>query len=184
MRSFLKDRFEQQIIAYEDTVEGPSRLPGLIRLDFFLWGYIKDQVYAHTSLLDLRCRLTDGCNKSRCSGGDSMVTRGTKSGLLIMESIPNKWYCQQNGWPRPPVQALYLEFSPNYMRVAKRKMEKLNKKNDFIGNQKKSTGGRNTDSIVSAAGPCLHSRKNVVDSCKNPAQLPSLHRPNRNVILS
>ncbi|GFR15355.1 hypothetical protein TNCT_325541 [Trichonephila clavata] len=62
IRSFLKDCFEQHIIVHDDTVERPPRLPDLIQLDFFLRGYIKDQVYAHTSLLDLRRRLTDGCN--------------------------------------------------------------------------------------------------------------------------
>lgn len=64
VRSFLKDCFGQQIIGYGGSVEWPPRSPDLTPLDFFLWGYIKDQVYAtpHTSLLDLRRRITDACN--------------------------------------------------------------------------------------------------------------------------
>ncbi|GBL93632.1 hypothetical protein AVEN_25629-1 [Araneus ventricosus] len=44
-------------------VEWPPRSPDLNPLDFFLWGYIKQRVYATppSTLQELRNRITDAC---------------------------------------------------------------------------------------------------------------------------
>ena len=42
---------------------GPPRSPDLTPLDFFMWGYLKQQVYAAPpqTLQDLKRRITDAC---------------------------------------------------------------------------------------------------------------------------
>lgn len=64
IRCFLKDCFKQQITRYGGSAEWPPRLLDITSLDFFLWGYIKDQVYAilPTSLLYLFRRIEDASN--------------------------------------------------------------------------------------------------------------------------
>ncbi|GBN93244.1 hypothetical protein AVEN_237582-1 [Araneus ventricosus] len=54
---------EQQVIGYCGCVEWPPRSPDQNALDFFLWGYIKQRVYATTppTLQELRNRITDAC---------------------------------------------------------------------------------------------------------------------------
>ncbi|GBN05042.1 hypothetical protein AVEN_123636-1 [Araneus ventricosus] len=42
----IRDTFQQQVIGYGGCVEWPPRSPDLNSLDFFLWGYIKQLVYA------------------------------------------------------------------------------------------------------------------------------------------
>ncbi|GBN62021.1 hypothetical protein AVEN_64186-1 [Araneus ventricosus] len=51
------------IIGYGGCVEWPPRSPDLNPLDFFLWGYIKQRVYATPppTLQELRSRITDAC---------------------------------------------------------------------------------------------------------------------------
>lgn len=46
IRFFLKDCFKNQITRYGDSAEWSPRFLDLTPLDFFFWGYIKDQVYA------------------------------------------------------------------------------------------------------------------------------------------
>ncbi|GBM30110.1 hypothetical protein AVEN_156274-1 [Araneus ventricosus] len=55
--------FEEQIIGYGGYQELPPRSPDLAPMDFFLWGYLKQQVYATPppALQDLQRRITDAC---------------------------------------------------------------------------------------------------------------------------
>ncbi|GBM98564.1 hypothetical protein AVEN_171403-1 [Araneus ventricosus] len=52
-----------QVIGYGDCVEWPPRSPDLNPLDFLLWGYIKQRVYATLlpTLKELRILITDVC---------------------------------------------------------------------------------------------------------------------------
>lgn len=63
VRQFLNNTFGPQIIGYGGHVEWPPRSPDLTPLDFFLWGYIKQQVYQTppTSLIDLQQRVINSC---------------------------------------------------------------------------------------------------------------------------
>ncbi|GBL93010.1 hypothetical protein AVEN_54646-1 [Araneus ventricosus] len=57
----IRDTFQQQVIGYGGCVEWPPRSPDLNPLDIFLWGYIKQRVYAihPPTLQELRNRITD-----------------------------------------------------------------------------------------------------------------------------
>ncbi|GBN54434.1 hypothetical protein AVEN_266702-1 [Araneus ventricosus] len=59
----IRDTFQQQVIGYCGCVEWHSRSPDLNPLGFFLWGYIKQRVYAtlKPTLQELRNRITDAC---------------------------------------------------------------------------------------------------------------------------
>ncbi|GBM49759.1 hypothetical protein AVEN_60492-1 [Araneus ventricosus] len=46
VQQYIRDTFQQQVIGYGGCVEWPPRSPDLNPLDFFLWGYIKQRVYA------------------------------------------------------------------------------------------------------------------------------------------
>ncbi|GBL89846.1 hypothetical protein AVEN_179615-1 [Araneus ventricosus] len=46
VQQYIRDTFQQQVIGYGGCVEWPPRSPDLNPLDFFLWGYIKQHVYA------------------------------------------------------------------------------------------------------------------------------------------
>lgn len=63
VQQYLRDTFQQQVIGYGGCVEWPPRSPDLTPLDFFLWGYIKQRVYATPppTLQELRNRITDAC---------------------------------------------------------------------------------------------------------------------------
>ncbi|GBN40716.1 hypothetical protein AVEN_12353-1, partial [Araneus ventricosus] len=54
---------KQQVIGYGGCVEWPPRSPDLNPLGFFLWGYIKQRVYATRppTMQELRNRITDAC---------------------------------------------------------------------------------------------------------------------------
>ncbi|GBN14053.1 hypothetical protein AVEN_109132-1 [Araneus ventricosus] len=63
VQQYIRDTFQQQVIGYGCCIEWPLRSPDLNPLDFFLWGYIKERVYATPSptLHELRNRITDAC---------------------------------------------------------------------------------------------------------------------------
>ncbi|GBM70207.1 hypothetical protein AVEN_60135-1 [Araneus ventricosus] len=63
VQQYIRDTFQQQVIGYGDCVEWPPHSPDLNPLDFFLWGYIKQQVYATPTptLQELQNRITDAC---------------------------------------------------------------------------------------------------------------------------
>ncbi|GBO45408.1 hypothetical protein AVEN_253867-1 [Araneus ventricosus] len=63
VQQYIRDTFQQQVIGYGDCVEWPPRSPDLNPFDSFLWGYIKQRVYATPTptLQELRNRITDAC---------------------------------------------------------------------------------------------------------------------------
>ncbi|GBN28602.1 hypothetical protein AVEN_170188-1 [Araneus ventricosus] len=63
VQQYIRDTFHQQVIEYGGCVEWPPRSPDLNPLDFFLWGCIKQRVYATPppKLQELRNRITDSC---------------------------------------------------------------------------------------------------------------------------
>ncbi|GBN40147.1 hypothetical protein AVEN_89911-1, partial [Araneus ventricosus] len=63
VQQYIRDTFLQQVIGYGGCVEWPPCSPDLNPLDFFLWGYIKERVYATSppTLQELRNRITDAC---------------------------------------------------------------------------------------------------------------------------
>ncbi|GBN78096.1 hypothetical protein AVEN_75964-1 [Araneus ventricosus] len=63
VQQYIRDSFQQQVIGYVGCVKWPPRSPALNTLDFFLWGYIKQRVYATPppKLQELRNRITDAC---------------------------------------------------------------------------------------------------------------------------
>ncbi|GBO43071.1 hypothetical protein AVEN_48071-1 [Araneus ventricosus] len=62
-RSSVQQCIRQQVIGYGGCVEWPPRSTDLNPLDFFLWGYIKQRMYATPppTLQELRNRITDAC---------------------------------------------------------------------------------------------------------------------------
>ncbi|GBN60617.1 hypothetical protein AVEN_66712-1 [Araneus ventricosus] len=64
VQQYIRDTFQQQVIGFGVCVEWPPRSPDLNPLDFFLWGYIKQRVYATPppTLQELRNRITDACD--------------------------------------------------------------------------------------------------------------------------
>ncbi|GBN40064.1 hypothetical protein AVEN_227825-1 [Araneus ventricosus] len=63
VQQYIRDTFQQQVIGYGGCVEWPPLLPDLNPLEFFLWGYIKQRVYANPppTLQELRSHITDDC---------------------------------------------------------------------------------------------------------------------------
>ncbi|GBN14024.1 hypothetical protein AVEN_109008-1 [Araneus ventricosus] len=63
VKQLLVAEFGKQIIGYGGLQEWPPRSPDLIPMDFFLWEYLKQQVYATPppTLQDLERRITDAC---------------------------------------------------------------------------------------------------------------------------
>ncbi|GBL93247.1 hypothetical protein AVEN_215634-1 [Araneus ventricosus] len=63
VKQYLEEEFGEQIIGYGGFQEWLPRSPDLAPMDFFLWGYLKQQVYASPppTLQDLRRRITDAC---------------------------------------------------------------------------------------------------------------------------
>ncbi|GBL94159.1 hypothetical protein AVEN_163490-1 [Araneus ventricosus] len=59
----IRDTFQHKVIGYGGCVEWPPHSPDLNPLDFLLWGYIKQRVYATLppTLQELRNRITDVC---------------------------------------------------------------------------------------------------------------------------
>ncbi|GBN60593.1 hypothetical protein AVEN_226786-1 [Araneus ventricosus] len=63
VQQYIRDTFQQQVIGYGGCVEWPPRSPDLNPLDFFMWEYIKQRVYATPppTLQELKNRITDTC---------------------------------------------------------------------------------------------------------------------------
>ncbi|GBN08675.1 hypothetical protein AVEN_229164-1 [Araneus ventricosus] len=63
VKQYLVEEFVEIIIGYGGFQEWPPRSPNLTPMDFFLWGYLKQQVYATPppTLQDLQRRITDAC---------------------------------------------------------------------------------------------------------------------------
>ena len=60
-KQYLVTEFGSQIIEHGSFKEWPPRLPDLTPLDFFLWGYLKEQAYATPpqTLQDLEWHIMD-----------------------------------------------------------------------------------------------------------------------------
>ena len=67
VRRILQQRFQNRIVALNHGIEWPPRLPDLTPCDFFLWGYLKQQVFSSSlqNLPELRRRLVDEMNDLR-----------------------------------------------------------------------------------------------------------------------
>ncbi|GBM39118.1 hypothetical protein AVEN_162637-1 [Araneus ventricosus] len=63
VKQYLVEEFGEQIIGYGGFQEWPPLSPDLTPMDFFLWGYLKAQVYTTPppTMQDLRRRITDAC---------------------------------------------------------------------------------------------------------------------------
>ncbi|GBN13848.1 hypothetical protein AVEN_151935-1 [Araneus ventricosus] len=63
VKQYLVEEFGEQIIGYGGFQEWPPRSPDPSLTDFFLWGYLKQQVYAtpKPTLQDLQRRIMDAC---------------------------------------------------------------------------------------------------------------------------
>ncbi|GBM90534.1 hypothetical protein AVEN_236325-1 [Araneus ventricosus] len=63
VQQYIRDTFQQQVIGCGCCVEWPPCSPHLNPFYFFLWGYIKQRVYATPPpiLQELRNRITDAC---------------------------------------------------------------------------------------------------------------------------
>ena len=46
VRNYLEEQFQGRVIGRRGNIEWPPRSPDLTPLDFFVWGYVKDMVYA------------------------------------------------------------------------------------------------------------------------------------------
>ncbi|OXU17613.1 hypothetical protein TSAR_007725 [Trichomalopsis sarcophagae] len=59
----LNDRFPNRSIGRGGPIAWPPRSPGLIPLDFYLWGYHKNTVYREklTTAYDMRMRIQNAC---------------------------------------------------------------------------------------------------------------------------
>ena len=64
VKMFLSETFNNRVISVGHEVEWPPRSPDLTPFDFFLWGYLKDQVFktTPTDLGELRTRITHHIN--------------------------------------------------------------------------------------------------------------------------
>ncbi|GBM98989.1 hypothetical protein AVEN_45562-1 [Araneus ventricosus] len=63
VQQYIRDTFQQQVVGYGGCVEWPPCSHDLKPLDFFLWGYIKQRVYATPppTLQELRNCIVDAC---------------------------------------------------------------------------------------------------------------------------
>ncbi|GBL93658.1 hypothetical protein AVEN_25646-1 [Araneus ventricosus] len=63
MKQYLVEDCREQIIWYDSFQEWPPCSPDLTPMDFFLWGCLRQQVYAThpPTLQDLQRRITDAC---------------------------------------------------------------------------------------------------------------------------
>ncbi|GBO06375.1 hypothetical protein AVEN_211067-1 [Araneus ventricosus] len=61
VKQYLVEEFGEQIIGYGGFQEWPPSSPDLTPIDFFLWGYLKQQVYATPppTLQEIQRRITD-----------------------------------------------------------------------------------------------------------------------------
>lgn len=70
IRDLLRRKFEDRVVALHHEHEWPPRSPDLTPLDFFLWGYLKQKVFATPpeNLPELRRRIVEEVNILRDNG--------------------------------------------------------------------------------------------------------------------
>lgn len=83
VREYLSTQFNGRVIGRRGTIEWPPRSPDLTPLDFFLWGYVKDDVYARKpkTLDQLKDFIEDAFEK--LAGNVSMIKN-------VIDSIPSR----------------------------------------------------------------------------------------------
>ena len=71
VRDYLSRHFNQRWIGRGGPIPWPARSPDLTPLDYFLWGYLKQLVYAVTvnNVEELRQRIEEGCQTIRNQPG-------------------------------------------------------------------------------------------------------------------
>ena len=90
VRSFLDGILPNRRIGRRGFVEYPLRSPDLIPLDFFLWGYLKDKVYAQKSatVVQLRATIEHECTN---------IPRELFHHVCYSIASPCQQYLEQNG---------------------------------------------------------------------------------------
>src|SRR6185437_7270063 len=65
VRNFLDERYPERWIGRRGPVEWPARSPDLNPLDYFLWGYLKSEVYRNRprNIADLKRNITSACQQ-------------------------------------------------------------------------------------------------------------------------
>ncbi|KFM58633.1 hypothetical protein X975_22411, partial [Stegodyphus mimosarum] len=68
VRSSLNDHFTGRWIGRGCPIPWPARSPAITPLDFFLWGFVKDNVYRRrvSNMDDIKARITTGNSLCRC----------------------------------------------------------------------------------------------------------------------
>lgn len=64
VRQFLEETFQERLMSGFGTIKWPPRSPDLSPNDFFLWGFLKTQIYSRNrpeNLQQLRQRIVDTC---------------------------------------------------------------------------------------------------------------------------
>lgn len=85
VRNYLTERFENRWIGRGGPVAWPPRSPDLTPLDFFVWGYLKDLVYATevNTEDELWQRIVDACQQLRTLGVYHRVRESLRRRLQI-----------------------------------------------------------------------------------------------------
>ena len=65
VRAWMQQNFEECEIGRYGSIHWPARSPDLTPMDFFVWGWVKDQVYRHrvNTLNELKTRITQTMNE-------------------------------------------------------------------------------------------------------------------------
>lgn len=79
VNQFLDEIFEDRWIANNGPFRWPPRSPDITPLDFFIWGYIKNEVYSHplTTQEDCERRVRNAFNSLPAA----MIRRATNEGV-------------------------------------------------------------------------------------------------------
>ena len=65
VRAWMQQNFEEREIGRYGTIHWPARSPDLTPMDFFVWGWVKDQVCRQrvNTLNELKARITQTMNE-------------------------------------------------------------------------------------------------------------------------
>ena len=90
IKMFLSETFNNRVISVGHEVEWPPRSPDLTPFDFFLWGYLKDQVFktTPTDLGELRTRITHHINVLKENAASDEVNESKVSKMPGQEWRP------------------------------------------------------------------------------------------------
>ena len=85
VRAFLNDKFLERWIGRGGPAAWPPRSPDINSLDFFLWGYVKIEVFK--SLQHLKCRITQAL--AQCTSHCPPVDKTLKELLRRLKLLTN-----------------------------------------------------------------------------------------------